>query len=74
MPALYFSILTFAVGFDLMTIKFIQRKRLMIACGWLLIVIYVYRCFVPITYGEPWTKSLCIKAKWRSTWDFDCNT
>ncbi|KAI9303692.1 Dolichyl-phosphate-mannose-protein mannosyltransferase-domain-containing protein [Cunninghamella echinulata] len=74
MPALYFSILTFAVGFDLITIRFIQRKRLMMAFGWLLIVIYAYRSFAPITYGEPWTKSLCTKAKWRSTWDFDCAT
>ncbi|KAI8098487.1 Dolichyl-phosphate-mannose-protein mannosyltransferase-domain-containing protein [Halteromyces radiatus] len=72
MPALYFSILTFSVGFDLLTIRLIQRKRLMAACGWLLVVIYVYRCFVPLTYGEPWTKTLCEKAKWRTTWDFDC--
>jgi dolichyl-phosphate-mannose-protein mannosyltransferase len=72
MPALYFAILTFSVGFDLVTIRLIQRKRLMVALGWILVIIYIYRCFVPLTYGEPWTKSLCEKAKWRSTWDFDC--
>lgn len=72
MPALYFSILLFAVGFDLFTIRLMSRKRLMVAGLWILSVIYVYRCFIPITYAEPWTQSLCEKAKWRSTWDFNC--
>ncbi|RCH87257.1 hypothetical protein CU097_002945 [Rhizopus azygosporus] len=72
MPALYFSILLFAVGFDLLTIRLVNRKRLMTAGVWILMVTYVYRCFIPITYGEPWTQSLCEKGKWRSTWDFDC--
>ncbi|KAL7322985.1 hypothetical protein PS15p_210952 [Mucor circinelloides] len=72
MPALYFSILLFSVGFDLLTIKLVNRKRLMVAALFVLSVNYVYRCFIPITYGEPWTQSLCEKAKWRSTWDFDC--
>ncbi|ORZ25448.1 Dolichyl-phosphate-mannose-protein mannosyltransferase-domain-containing protein [Absidia repens] len=72
MPALYFSILTFSVGFDLVTMRLIQRKRLLVGFGWILVVIYIYRCFIPLTYGEPWTKALCEGAKWRSTWDFDC--
>ncbi|KAI8048942.1 uncharacterized protein B0P05DRAFT_564084 [Gilbertella persicaria] len=72
MPALYFSILLFSVGFDLLTIRWVNRKRLLAAAVFILSVIYVYRVFTPITYAEPWTQSLCEKAKWRSTWDFDC--
>lgn len=72
MPALYFSILLSSVGFDLLTIRLANRKRLVAAGLFIFSVIYVYRAFIPITYGEPWTQSLCEKAKWRSTWDFDC--
>ncbi|CAO3666880.1 unnamed protein product [Rhizopus stolonifer] len=72
MPALYFSILLFAVGFDLLTSRLINRKRTIAAGLWILAIIYVYRYFIPITYAEPWTQALCEKAKWRSTWDFDC--
>ncbi|KAI9468988.1 MAG: hypothetical protein EXX96DRAFT_100374 [Benjaminiella poitrasii] len=72
MPALYFGILLLGVGFDLLTIKLVNRKRLMAASLFIFSVIYVYRCFIPITYAEPWTQSLCENAKWRSSWDFDC--
>lgn len=72
MPALYFSILLFSVGFDLLTIRLANRKRLLAAGLLITAVIYVYRIFIPITYGEPWTQDLCEKAKWRPTWDFDC--
>ncbi|KAI9260776.1 hypothetical protein BY458DRAFT_491669 [Sporodiniella umbellata] len=72
MPALYFSILLFAVGFDLLISRWIHNRRVLITSVWILMIIYVYRTFLPITYGEPWTQALCEKAKWRSTWDFDC--
>ncbi|KAI8879130.1 glycosyltransferase family 39 protein [Backusella circina FSU 941] len=72
MPALYCSILLFSVGFDLMTIR-VRQQRWVMASLIVLSVIYVYYYFIPITYGEPWTKDACMKAKWRSTWDFDCN-
>ena len=68
MPALYFAILVFGVGFDLITTRLQPRKRLLVAFGLLMCVIYVYRSFAPLTYGEPWTASLCERAKWRSTW------
>lgn len=72
MPALYYSILLFSVGFDLITVRLVNQKRLAAAAVVIMSVIYVYRCFIPITYGGPWTQELCEKAKWRSTWDFDC--
>ncbi|KAI8993588.1 hypothetical protein BDB01DRAFT_776808 [Pilobolus umbonatus] len=73
MPALYYSILLFSVGFDLATIRLTNSRRMIAAAVILIAVDYAYRVFIPITYGEPWTQSLCEKAKWRSTWDFDCN-
>lgn len=72
MPALYFSILVFGVGFDMLTIRLVSRKRMLAAMGVILCVIAVYRQFIPITYAEPWTKSACMQHKWWSTWDFDC--
>jgi dolichyl-phosphate-mannose-protein mannosyltransferase len=73
MPALYCSILLFGVGFDLVTIKLLQKRRMVAAGVVILLVVFVYRYFIPITYGEPWTQAACKSAKWRSTWDFDCN-
>ncbi|KAG0166401.1 hypothetical protein DFQ28_007254 [Apophysomyces sp. BC1034] len=72
MPALYFGILLFGVGFDLLTIRLVTRKRMMAAIVVVLCVVCVYRRFIPITYGEPWTRDSCESAKWKSTWDFDC--
>ncbi|CAG8548855.1 10266_t:CDS:10, partial [Gigaspora margarita] len=36
--------------------------------------VYVFTIFSPIIYGGSWTKSDCQKAKWISTWDFECQT
>ncbi|KAI9484970.1 hypothetical protein BDB00DRAFT_96489 [Zychaea mexicana] len=72
MPALYFSILVFGVSFDLLTVRLKNKKRIIAAIVTVLCFVTVYRQFIPITYGEPWTKSACGAHKWRSTWDFDC--
>ncbi|KAI7863680.1 Dolichyl-phosphate-mannose-protein mannosyltransferase-domain-containing protein [Spinellus fusiger] len=72
MPALYFGILLFGVGFDLLILHLPSRQRIMAAFIMVGCVVFVYRIFIPITYGEPWTKKDCEKAKWLSTWDFDC--
>ncbi|KAM3582441.1 hypothetical protein VKS41_005085 [Umbelopsis sp. WA50703] len=73
MPALYFAVLALAVTFDLATIRMPNRRRIQTAAFAILIIILVYRRFIPITYGEPWTQASCEKAKWLKTWDFDCN-
>ncbi|KAI8377587.1 glycosyltransferase family 39 protein [Radiomyces spectabilis] len=72
MPALYFNILLFGVIFDAVTVRLVSRKRMIAAMLVTVSVILVYRRFIPITYGDPWTKTSCETAKWRSTWDFDC--
>lgn len=68
MPALYFAVLLFAVGFDLATIRLSLRPRILAAAAVILAVIYVFTVFAPITYGNPWTKSDCGKSKWLETW------
>jgi len=73
MPALYCAVLALAVTFDLATIRMPNRRRIMAASAAIMVIIFVYRRFIPITYGEPWTQASCEKAKWLKTWDFDCN-
>ncbi|RUS24203.1 family 39 glycosyltransferase, partial [Jimgerdemannia flammicorona] len=79
MPALYFAVLLFGVGFDLATIRLPKRPRIIAAIAVVLAVIYIFNLFAPITYGNPWTKTDCQKTKWLETWyvrarDYDCNS
>ncbi|KAI9467856.1 glycosyltransferase family 39 protein [Zychaea mexicana] len=72
MPALYYAVLLFGSMFDLSTVCLTSRKRMFIAAIAGICVIYTYRNFIPITYGEPWSQTSCESAKWTSSWDFDC--
>ncbi|KAH9853332.1 glycosyltransferase family 39 protein [Lenzites betulinus] len=73
LPALYFSILLACSVFDLVTSTLRPRVRLQIAAVLLLVAVWNYSYFSPITYGLPWTKAKCNSAKWMKTWDFACN-
>lgn len=73
LPALYFAILTFSAVFDYLTSRVKPRTRLTSALAIVVIVIYVFRHFSPLTYGSPWTKQQCLDSKWLKTWDFSCN-
>ncbi|CAG8551471.1 2149_t:CDS:10 [Paraglomus occultum] len=72
-PALYFSVLLFGVLFDIITKFFKSRHRVLVALCIILVTYLAFRTFAPLAYGDPWTKSDCKKAKWLSSWDFDCN-
>src|SRR4051812_30105097 len=72
MPALYLTILLFAVGFDLVTIRLPNTYRTGAALAMILIAIYVFSTFSPITYGLSWTRGKCEQSKWLDTWDYDC--
>ncbi|KAI9276779.1 glycosyltransferase family 39 protein [Phascolomyces articulosus] len=72
MPALYYAVLLFGSMFDLITIWLTSRKKMMLVIMASYCVIYAYRNFIPITYGEPWSQISCENAKWTRTWDFDC--
>lgn len=69
-PALYFAILLSCCGFDLITSTLRPRVRLQVAAVLIIIVIWNFQHFSPLTYGSPWTKQKCNNAKWLKTWDF----
>ncbi|KAL1917803.1 uncharacterized protein VTP21DRAFT_3637 [Calcarisporiella thermophila] len=73
LPALYFAILLFCVGFDLAVRRLSPRQRLGVTLAIVLIAVLVFRLFSPITYGLSWTRAQCERTKWMSTWDYDCN-
>ncbi len=72
LPALYFSILIFAVVFDFATSALRPRFRLVASIIVGVVVLGGFIRFTPITYGSNWTLSACEKARWRKGWDFNC--
>jgi dolichyl-phosphate-mannose-protein mannosyltransferase len=70
LPALYFAILTLSAVFDYLTSRVKPRTRLTAAFVILLLAVYVFRHFSPLSYGNPWTKKECMDSKWLKTWDF----
>ncbi|KAI8973653.1 glycosyltransferase family 39 protein [Mycotypha africana] len=72
MPALYIATLMFGVIFEAITSRFNSPLRWFIVVLAITTLVYVYRIFIPITYGEPWSEGKCLQATWRPTWDFHC--
>lgn len=72
MPALYMAVLLMGVFFEMLTRKASAKIRWALVAMMTVAVIYVYRIFLPITYGEPWSTSKCLEATWRPTWDMSC--
>lgn len=70
LPALYFAILLSCVVFDFVTSPLRPRLRLQIAAVLIIIAIWNFQHFSPLTYGSPWTKTKCKNAQWMKTWDF----
>ena len=70
LPALYFAVLLFCSTFDFLTSTLRPRTRLQISAVILVLAIWSYAFFSPLTYAEPWTKGKCERAKWLKTWDF----
>ncbi|KAM0750753.1 glycosyltransferase family 39 protein [Meredithblackwellia eburnea MCA 4105] len=69
-PALYFAILLSACVFDLTTSMLKPRIRLQVAIVLLLITLYNFWYFSPLTYAGVWTRQQCENAKWLRNWDF----
>ncbi|CAG8677774.1 23027_t:CDS:10, partial [Cetraspora pellucida] len=72
-PSLYFSILLIGIAFDFFTHKLSSKSQLIIAIIFLIASVHIFTLFSPMIYGGPWTKTDCQKAKWLSTWDFECH-
>lgn len=70
LPALYFAVLTFCAVFDFLTSWLRPRTRIQVAAVILVLAVWSWTYFSPLTYAQPWTRSKCQKAKWLRTWDF----
>ena len=69
-PALYFAVLCFCGVFDYVTSSLRPRTRIQIGAAILILVIWSYNYFSPLTYAKPWTRGKCERAKWLKSWDF----
>jgi dolichyl-phosphate-mannose-protein mannosyltransferase len=69
-PALYFSVLLCCSTFDFVTSTLRPRIRLQIAAVFVILAIWNFSRFSPLSYGSTWTKAQCNEAKWLKTWDF----
>lgn len=72
LPALYFSILLFAVLFDVLTSGLRPKYRFIAALVMILIAFTSYTTYAPITYATPWTRKSCERARLLKTWDLNC--
>lgn len=75
LPALYFAVLAFVVGFDIFCKTVLKRRLLVVVVSSVLVLgsISVYVTMSPLIYGEKWTKDECNRLKVLPHWDFDCN-
>ncbi|WWC88890.1 uncharacterized protein L201_003805 [Kwoniella dendrophila CBS 6074] len=73
LPALYFAVLLFCTVFDYITSAIRPRTRIQVAAVVLILAIWSWNHWSPLTYAGPWTKGQCEKGKWLKTWDFSCN-
>ncbi|KAJ3283856.1 hypothetical protein HK104_010186 [Borealophlyctis nickersoniae] len=72
-PALYFSVLLFCSMADVVTQRLRPTGQSLVALGIAVVAIWVFLEFSPLTYGLNMSKDHCLRIKWRSTWDWDCN-
>ena len=75
LPAYYFGILALGLVLNsLVTITFKGRSHI----GYVLLalfvtsVVYFFNDHKPLVYGTEWTRDLCNKSIWTSSWDYPC--
>ncbi|KAJ2517873.1 hypothetical protein GGI11_003035 [Coemansia sp. RSA 2049] len=71
-PALWMAILVLAFTLDLLTSRMPSVVRWSVYIAAAAVTLYGFHTFSYITYARMWTKDACVRAKWLSTWDFDC--
>ncbi|KAG0151050.1 hypothetical protein CROQUDRAFT_651569 [Cronartium quercuum f. sp. fusiforme G11] len=72
-PALYYAILLTSSIFDLATAKSRTKTRLKALSLIVLVAVWSWWVFAPITYAGLWTRTECERARWLRTWDFSCH-
>ncbi|CCH59398.1 hypothetical protein TBLA_0B05710 [Henningerozyma blattae CBS 6284] len=76
LPAYYFAILAFGHALDIIVTYILKKRKnagLMFTLVFFLSCLYFFNEHSPIIYGTPWTKEMCQKSKWLSTWDYNCD-
>ncbi|OAX84102.1 hypothetical protein ACJ72_01538 [Emergomyces africanus] len=80
LPSLYFAILAFCQVIDfgvnrvsLLGMRSKQSVGKIFVVVFVVLSIVVFTLFSPLAYGNPWTKSACLKVKLLPSWDFECN-
>ncbi|KAJ2629001.1 hypothetical protein H4R22_003574 [Coemansia sp. RSA 1290] len=71
-PALWMAIMVLAFSLDLSTCRLAPSLRMAIYIAVAACVLHAFHTFSYITYARVWSKDICLKAKWLSTWDIDC--
>ncbi|KAJ1962510.1 hypothetical protein GGI12_002608 [Dipsacomyces acuminosporus] len=71
-PALWMAILVLAFTLDLVVAKSPKIIRWSVYVAVFAAVLYAFEVYSYITYARTWDRQVCLKAKWLSTWDFDC--
>ncbi|KAJ2401178.1 hypothetical protein GGI23_001566 [Coemansia sp. RSA 2559] len=71
-PALWMAILVLAFTLDLFTARMPPVIRWAVYAAAASATLHAFHTFSYITYARMWTKDACLRTKWLSTWDFDC--
>lgn len=75
LPAYYFGILAFGHALDITATYVLRRKKnfaYTLLAVFFALSYYFFKDHSPIIYGTEWTKDLCNKSKWVSSWDYNC--
>ena len=75
LPAYYFGILSIGLTLNsLVTIVFKTRSHIgyVIVALFVTSIIYFFNDHKPLVYGTEWTRDLCNKSVWSSSWDYPC--
>jgi dolichyl-phosphate-mannose-protein mannosyltransferase len=72
-PSLYYSIFQVCTVFDFATSRVSPKARLKTFALILIMAVWSWSIFKPVTYASRWTRSACERARWKRSWDFGCH-
>lgn len=75
-PALYFGILALGHLFELIYSSFKSQRMVVLGVYGLIFSASLWSFFarLPLADGSKWTKEACVRSKWISGWDYNCET
>ncbi|KAH9818063.1 family 39 glycosyltransferase [Melampsora americana] len=72
-PSLYYTIILSSMSFEILTHKLKYKDRLTVFGVLVLIIVWNWYKFYPITYAGIWSRRECENSRWLRSWDFSCN-